>query len=188
MRRLACLIVFLLLPFTSHAAPVHGMNNAYLNAPNRLAIFDMRFAPELEELSRGRNAFLDWDRRGGLARLGPRGRWLDVDGRIDEIFDRFGNFGFIGVEGLRRAAGFVLQGLTTAQVLSFGRGRDDSGLPSLLELNALSATERLLSEVARGDEWNFMAEQQSAPLAPVPVPAGLPLLMGAVGLLALRRR
>lgn len=189
MQRLACLIVFLLLPVMGQAAPVHGIDNTYLEAPDGLAIFKAQdLAPTLDEMSEGLTGYLDWERRDGFDKSGPRVGWLDVQHRMALASELGYDLGFIGVDGLRRAAGIVLQGLTTTQVFGTEMSEASDRFGALFDLNAIAASERFLSEIVRGSQLSFLGPQSSsAEVAPVPGPAGLPLMLGAVGILAIRR-
>lgn len=91
--------------------------------------------------------------------------------------------------------GFALAGdadlaFDAGDVISFSGAFDVAGL-DLGDLSETALPSLFTSQAGLGDALDFrlsVAASEVPDVAPVPVPAGLPLLAGALGLLALRRR
>jgi len=185
-------------PFAAHAASVTPTSYTYVVAPtSSTAYLDDTYNGTTGELTDGISATTDWQSTDGFGRTGPNVGWLSVNPTIQFNFDQVYEFtGLVmnfqdgqGAYGVGIPSAIIVNGVTSPTLTG---GSTAGPLDTLMDLGALAPTDTLLVEVTRNASWTFLSEftfETTTTAMPVPLPAGLPLLLaGLGGLMALRRR
>ena len=197
----------LLLPGMAQAASVFPISYSYFQSPNSGGNYlDDSYDGTLGELTDGVIPAVSWrftDSDGVRAVVGPNVGFQGIDPRITFTFDRAYDFATITVhtQDTRGRAGvglpsqFSVVGGTPLDVVTspilvspdtpnpMGDAIFRPPVALTLDISALAPTNTLTLDIENGSTFVFLTEVAFTETTVVPVPAALPLSLGALGLL-----
>lgn len=184
----------LIAPTATFAATVVPTGYSYLIAPTSSTAYkDDTYNGTTGELTDGVSATSDWQATDGFNRTGPNVGWQNQNPTIRFDFDQVYDFTSLlmnfqdgqGAFGVGIPTSITVNGLISPTLTG---GTIATALDTVMDLRSLTPTDTLTVTVNRGYQWTFLSEFTFNAAAPVPLPAGLPLLVAGLGVLGLMRR
>lgn len=184
----------LIAPTATLATTVVPTGYSYIVGPTfSTAYRDDTYNGTTGELTDGVSATLNWQSTEGNFVAGPNVGWQNVILTIRFDFDQVYDFAGLvmnfqdgqGIFGVGIPTSITVNGLISPTLTG---GTTAGPLDTIMDLRALAPTDTLTVTVNRGFEWTFISEFTFNAAAPVPLPAGLPLLVAGLGALGLMRR
>lgn len=184
-------------PMVAQAATVAPLSYTYVVAPNGGAAYkDDTYNGVLGELADGVSATQDWQPTDGFNRTGPNVGWQNVTPTIRFNFDQAYDFAGLvmnfqdgqGTFGVAIPVSITVNGVTSPMLTG---GSTAGALDAPMDLSSLAPTDELLVTVNRGPSaWIMLSEFtfEGTPASAIPLPGGLPMLLGALGLFAALRK
>lgn len=202
MKLLFLFLAVAFVPVMVRAATIAPTSYTFIAAPNGgSAYLDDTYNGTTGQLTDGVSATARWNETDGGGLPGPNVGWSLLNPTIQFNFDQVYSFGSMvvnfqdnqGAFGVGLAASMTVNGVTSPALVSPITGvtpANRTPIDVTMDLTGIAPTDQITLTINRAFQWTFISEVSfdSAGPAAVPVPAGLPLLAGGLGLFALIAR